>query len=126
MTREAKTIAKLDLDLDVIVTSSLLRAKQTAEIVAERLDMRDALREDARLAGNFDTAALAAILQDYGNADTIMLVGHEPDMSATVGRLIGGAAIDLKKGGIACVELPDRSSMRGSLLWLVPPKVLVL
>jgi phosphohistidine phosphatase len=126
MTREAKTIAKLDLGLDAIVTSPLARAKQTAQIVADRLDMHDKLREDERLAGNFDTSKLAAILQERADDATIMLVGHEPDFSAIVGRLAGGANIDLKKGGLACVDIPDRSSMQGRLLCLLPPKVLVL
>ena len=51
MEREAKGIAELSLDLDCIVTSPLLRAKQTAEIVADRLDTSRKLVEDPRLGG---------------------------------------------------------------------------
>jgi len=125
MAREAKTIAKLDLGLDIILTSPLVRARETAEIVADRLNLRDKLREDSRLAEGFGAGQLAAILHDHAD-QTLMLVGHEPDMSATVGRLTGGAKIDLKKGGLACIELHDRSSMQGELLWLVTPKILIL
>jgi phosphohistidine phosphatase SixA len=55
-----------------------------------------------------------------------MLVGHEPNMSATIGHLVGGARLDLKKGGLACIDLPDPASRAGALLWLIPPKVPVL
>jgi phosphohistidine phosphatase len=126
MAREAKTIAKLDLDLDAILTSPLMRAKQTAKIVADRLDLNERLFEDRRLAGNFDTTQLAAILRDRSDAENLMLVGHEPDMSAIVGNLAGDADIDLKKGGLACVELSDLGSMQGRLLWLATPKLLTI
>jgi phosphohistidine phosphatase SixA len=55
-----------------------------------------------------------------------MLVGHEPSFSATVGRLIGRAAIDFKKGALARVYLSDTSELEGELMWLVPPRVLLL
>ena len=126
LAREAKTLAKLDLDVDLIVTSPLLRAKQTAEIVGGRLGLKKNIVEDARLAGGFDPERLAAILQDYPDAKGAMLVGHEPDFSTTVGRLVGDAQIDLKKGGVACVDLPDRAAMHGRLLWLVSPKILTI
>lgn len=124
MEREAKALSKIGLTVDAIVTSPLLRAKETAEIVADRLSLRKKLIEDARLGGGFDITQLAALLQKYPEADSIMLVGHEPDFSATVGAITGTGRIDLKKGGLACVELTDPASMRGELLWLVPPKIL--
>jgi phosphohistidine phosphatase SixA len=53
-----------------------------------------------------------------------MVVGHEPDFSATIGALIGGGSIICRKGGLALVELPDAHSHKGELLWLVPPRIL--
>src|SRR5579863_1768179 len=91
MEREAKAIADLDLDVDTIVASPLLRARQTAEIVADRL--RVGLVEDARVAQGFGVESVAAILRERDQAESIMFVGHEPAMSATVGRLVGGASI---------------------------------
>lgn len=126
MAREATTMAKLSLALDVIVTSPLVRAKQTALIIARTLKLRDCLVEDERLGFDFDPDRLAAVLQDHATANAIMLVGHEPSMSQTIGHLVGGARIDLKKGGLASVELPDPSSPAGELAWLIPPKVLAL
>lgn len=126
MAREAKTIAKLDLGLDVIITSPLLRAKETARIVADRLKMGDELIEDERLGPDFDATRLSAILQERAIADAIMLVGHDPSMTEMVGQLAGGARIDLKKGGLACVDVRDFASLNGQLVCLVTPKILAL
>ena len=124
MEREAKAIEDLQLELDVIVTSPLVRARETAEIVAERLEMRGDLVEDERLAEGFDAERLGAILRDHSDAKSIMLVGHEPDMSAVIGHAIGDGRVELKKGAVACVEFADATSPRGELLWLAPPRIL--
>ncbi|MGZ3499648.1 MAG: phosphohistidine phosphatase SixA [Vulcanimicrobiaceae bacterium] len=126
MAREAKTIAQLQLAPDLIITSPLVRAKQTAEIVAERLKMRDRLIDDERLGLDFGLGELRQILQEHANASALLLVGHDPSMSQTVGQLVGGARINLKKGSLAYVDLPDASSVDGVLVWLIPPKVLTL
>jgi phosphohistidine phosphatase len=122
--QEAKTIAGLGLELDVIITSPLVRARQTAEIVAKELDIRDALHLDERVGLGFSATELAAILHDYATAQHVMLVGHEPSMSATVGELIGGGDVDFKKGALACVEVAHESPLRGRLMWLASPKLL--
>jgi phosphohistidine phosphatase len=125
MEREARAIADLSLDLDCIVTSPLLRAKETAEIVAERLDLQRKLVEDPRLAERFNLERLGAILSAHADAQAIMLVGHEPSMSSTAGRAIGGASIELKKAALAGIELEDPASTNGTLFCLIPPRVLV-
>jgi phosphohistidine phosphatase len=124
MEREARAIADLELEIDLIITSPLLRARQTAEIVAERLKIADRSIEDARIAHGFDVEACRAILAAHSDAESLLLVGHEPTMSATLGQLIGAANVELKKGGLAGVELADSSSTSGTLICLIPPKVL--
>jgi phosphohistidine phosphatase len=124
MQREARAIADLTLELDAIVTSPLLRARQTAEIVASQLKLRDEIVEDVRLAGGFDARRLSEILDDHDKADAIMLVGHEPTMSAAIGRSIGDASIELKKAALAGVVFANASATRGTLICLIPPKVL--
>ncbi|MBV8066793.1 MAG: histidine phosphatase family protein [Candidatus Eremiobacteraeota bacterium] len=124
MEYEAKAIEKLALDLDRIVTGPLLRALQTAAVVAERLNMEERLALDPRLAPGFDLERFRAIVHDHADAAAIMLVGHEPSMSATLGRAIGNASIELKKAALAGVELEDETST-GTLVCLIPPKVLV-
>lgn len=126
MTQAVKTIAALRLNIDVIVTSPLVRAKQTATIVAKRLKLEDRLIEDARLGGGFGSSALAEILAEQRMADAVMLVGHEPGMSRTVGEMVGGADVEFKPGSLACVNVPEPANLRGSLLWLVPAKILAV
>jgi phosphohistidine phosphatase len=126
MTREAKTIAALNLELDVILTSPLVRAKQTAAIVAEKLDIADRLIEDERLGAGFGPNRLVDILAEYAGANAILLVGHEPGMSRTIAHLAGGVAVDVKKGSLARVDLADPATLQGELVWLIPPKVLAL
>lgn len=124
MAREAKTIARLVDDLDRILTSPLVRARQTADIVADELSLEDRVVEDERLGAGFDLENLRAILSDHNDGSVLMLVGHEPGMSATVSALIGGGSVEMKKGGLARVDLSNAEAQRGTLAWLTPPKVL--
>lgn len=125
MQREAKGMQDLGVVPDRIITSPLTRAKETAQIVAQRLHLEKRLIEDERLADSFDAKRLAGILRDHGKDDSVMLVGHEPDFSETIGELVGGASVDLKKGGLARIDLDSSSSTRGELVWLLPPKALM-
>ncbi|HEX5275995.1 MAG TPA: phosphohistidine phosphatase SixA [Candidatus Rubrimentiphilum sp.] len=124
MAQEARAFRKMGLKLDAILTSPLVRAKETAAIMASELRMVS--KEDERLGGDFDVSALEEILKGCADLKTLMVVGHEPSFSAVVGRLIGEGRLELKKGGVACVELPDPSTMTGELHFLIPPKVLLL
>lgn len=123
MAREAATLAKLNLNPDLILTSPLVRAYQTAEIAAQHLNLTDKLATDERLSPGFGTNELAKILTAYPEAKALMLVGHEPDLSQVIGDLIGGGRVICKKGSLACVELSNKS-LRGELAWLIPPSVL--
>lgn len=126
MKQEAEAFAKLELEPDVVVTSPLVRAVQTAEIVADHLKRGAKLVKDERLGPDFGPKALAEILSSYPKADALLLVGHEPGMSDAISYLIGGGRVVCKKGGLACVEVSDPASMAGELVWLIPPKVLTL
>ena len=120
----AAALARLDLDVGMIITSPLVRARQTAEIVARALGLGSKIVEDHRLAPGFDAEKLRAILLDHRNAGDVMVVGHEPDFSETVGALVGGGNVVMRKAGLALVELSNARADRGRLLWLVPPKIL--
>lgn len=126
LTREGTGIDKLGIKPDVIITSPLLRACQTAEIVAKELNMTDKLVEDQRLAPGFGVGKLSQIVRDHGKANSIVLVGHEPDFSTTISHLVGGGEIICKKGSLVYVDLPNRTTMKGALVWLIPPKALAL
>jgi phosphohistidine phosphatase len=123
---EAEFISKLDLGLDHILTSPLARAYQTAEIVAEHLGMLDRLEIDDRISPGFGRAELAEIINKYPQADSLMVVGHEPDFSMTIEGLIGGGSVVCKKGSLARVDLTGMGFLSGELVWLIPPKAMVL
>ena len=126
MWTQARTIARLDLRLDVILTSPLTRAFQTADIVARELNMVEQLEQGERLAPGFDRDNLEQVLADHPDAKNIMLVGHEPDFSLTISALTGGGKVILKKGGLARVDITATDPLQGGLVWLLPPKIMLL
>jgi phosphohistidine phosphatase len=89
-------LRELGIGIDACLTSPKVRARETARIAAEVLGV-EVEETEALRGGPFDALELAA-----GRGD-VLLVGHEPDFSAEVGRLTG-ANIALKKGGIAVVD----------------------
>lgn len=124
MEQEADTIAKLKLGLDVILTSPLTRARQTAEIVALRLGLSEACFAEEGLGLDFDLDALAALLANYPDAARLLLVGHEPSFSEVISAISGGSAIVCKKGSLARVDVAAGREPMGELVWLIPPRVL--
>ena len=123
---EADFIAGLAPGIDGVITSPLVRAAETAEIVASRLGLAGVVTTDRRLGFGFDLPELAAMLAGLA-ADRrhIMLVGHEPSFSRVIGDLVGGASVVMKKGALARVDLRPGSDPRGQLIWLLQPRVMV-
>jgi phosphohistidine phosphatase len=118
MKKVATFLKRLRIPLEQIVTSPLPRAKQTAEIVAKKLEID--LSEDRRLAPGFGSANLKQLLRNY-SGKSVMVVGHEPDFTKTISSLTG-ASLKLSKAGLALVDV-DPTLMEGRLLWLFPPKI---
>jgi phosphohistidine phosphatase len=126
MSAAAEAIAAFHLDLDMILTSPYRRAQQTAEIVASALKPALATTVDDRLAPGFTHHELSHILRENAELKALMLVGHEPDFSTSIAACIGGGRVECGKGALARVQLRDAKSMHGSLVWLVPARVLGL
>jgi phosphohistidine phosphatase len=124
MAREAAGIRALGLSLDLIISSPLVRAHQTAEIVAKAQDPPVRLVQDGRVGPGFGPQQLTAIIGEHRRAAALMFVGHEPDFSETIGLVTGGGRVTMKKGALACVELDDPGSAHGTLVWLIPARVL--
>ena len=123
MQAEARAMEALRVRPDAILSSPLARARQTADIMANRLRVK--VIEEPLLAPGFDIRRLPRVLAGQGGGGDLMLVGHEPDFSATIGALVGGAAVVMKKGGLARVDLAAPDRLRGELVWLLPPRALV-
>ena len=113
----AKFLDRLKVRPDLIVTSPLPRAAQTAEIEADYLKAK--LRKDELLAPGFGPSKLRTVLRRH-RAKVLMLVGHEPDFTQVISELTG-ASLKLSKGGVALLDV-DPESEEGKLLWLFPPK----
>jgi phosphohistidine phosphatase len=125
----ANALGKLGVKPDIILTSPFVRAHQTAEITATVLRLKKRLQVCQHLASGGDAKRLIAeISKSHGRAESVMLVGHEPDLSQLASLLISGkpdgAMIELKKGGLCVLETDTlRAGKCATLLWLAPPKV---
>ena len=113
----AKFLDRLKVRPDLIVTSPLPRAVQTAEIAADYLKAK--LRKDELLAPGFGMTNLRIVLTRH-HAKVLMLVGHEPDFTNIISGLTS-ASLKLCKAGVALLDI-DPEAEEGKLLWLFPPK----
>jgi phosphohistidine phosphatase len=114
----AKFLNRLGVKPNLVVTSPLPRALQTAEIASEQLKTK--LQQDEALEPGFGITGLRTVLEQH-HAKALMLVGHEPDFSSVISALTG-ASLKLSKAGVALVDL-DPETEKGRLLWLFPPKL---
>ncbi len=124
MRQVAASLSELVPQLGLIATSPLLRARQTAEIVAAayggaRSRVTDALRPGS------DGPALVAFLAAQRGLEVAAVVGHEPTLGRQASYLLAGQAesfLDLKKGGAALLELDSGWRAGGARLrWLLEP-----
>jgi phosphohistidine phosphatase len=120
--RLASLLAEIGWKPDVILTSPKVRAAETARIVGQAVDVKPA--DEQILASSFDLSDVATVLADHPDARRVVLVGHDPDFSSLASTLTG-AAIELRKGAIARIDLQDSSPAagQGALRWLIPPGV---
>lgn len=122
MQAEARALKKLGVQVSVVLTSPLVRARETAEIVAETLACP--LAEEQALAAGCTLSELSEALDSRGMAGSVMVVGHEPDFSIMIGQIIGGGRVEMKKGALACLEVIGVDRGTGVLRWLIPGKTL--
>lgn len=113
-------LKKLNLNISHIYTSPRIRALQTAQIASEALDIEAQITE--HLNYGFNHVALQTILAPHADDAHIMLVGHEPTFSQTIAYLTGGN-IDIKRGGLARVDVSKANLQSGVLVWLIAPRV---
>jgi phosphohistidine phosphatase len=125
MAGTARTLAGLALGVDVVLSSPLTRAKQTARILAEALAPPGGLLLEPRLGLGFTTRDLESMLREYRDWETLLMVGHEPSFSAVIGDVIGGGQVTVKKGSLLRVDLHGQRPPRGVLAWSLPPRLLV-
>jgi phosphohistidine phosphatase len=108
-----------------LISSPYLRARQTAEIIAQALGLPHvAIELHEGIEPGEDPSAILGALSRGEPVDTL-LCGHAPHLDRLIARVAGAPQpfTELKKGGAACLELPGGSPAPGTLLWLLPPSV---
>ena len=126
MRKSVRGLSRLGVTLDVVLTSPLVRARQTAEIVAAGVSPRPSLISAESLAPDGSFAAVVADLEKHVRKGHIGLVGHEPGIGELAARLIGSRhAIEFKKGAVCRIDLATiPPSGPGDLRWLLTPKIM--
>jgi len=124
--KEAKALDAIGVAIDHIITSPLVRTKQTADIFAESLKSKPSVSQSDALAPAGTSTAVVQELAKHMRKGRIALVGHEPNIGELAGRLIGARMpLEFKKGGICRIDFevfPPKGI--GQLRWFVTPRML--
>jgi phosphohistidine phosphatase len=125
-TRVAAGLRQLEVKPDLILSSPLRRAEETARLVAETLTPTPSIELYPALAGGFAAEAIVKQLRPYRGVSALLLVGHQPDLGDLASYLMTGAAslapLPFRKAGVAAITvggLPPRSA--GLLEWFLTP-----
>jgi len=121
--RAARLLRSAGMLPEIVLTSPLIRARQTAEEFCLTAGMPGALIQGWLACGMGPEKAMVE-LASFKDFKRIAIVGHEPDFSTLVEWLLGvsGGAVEFKKGAIACLRIQPPSRF-GTLRYLVPPKL---
>ncbi len=125
-----KGLAKLGVQLDLIITSPFARAVETAEIVATVMGLsKKEIEQSGNLAPGASPEDLFAEIKGHAGVEAIALIGHQPDLGGLIERIIqsdaGALSIQLKKGGVCCLNVTETvPTLRGDLIWLLTPRQL--
>ena len=127
----ADAMEALELSFDRILSSPYLRARQTAEIVAEALEARQKLELSDTLTPGGSIKRLVELLNRLEpSPESVLLVGHEPYLSGLISLLVSGKetfAVVMKKGGLCKLTIESFKPGRcAALQWLLTPKQMAL
>ncbi len=127
----AEAIEGMELEFDLILSSPYVRARQTAEIIAEAFNQRKKLSYSEALTPSGSAAKLIGYLNQLEpRPKDVLLVGHEPYLSQFIALLVGGdtgLAVIMKKGGLCKLSADSLEPRRcAALEWLLTPKQMAL
>jgi phosphohistidine phosphatase len=119
----ARMLGALKVQVDVIISSPLKRALQTAQFVGTELGYEAKVEVSSALGPDGDFPALQKLIEKYGDREGVLMVGHNPNLFQFLGRIItgnGGAGVRLRKGSVARIDMSKHPPL---LQWLVDPRM---
>lgn len=119
MAVQARGMRALSIAPDAVLTSPLVRCAETAAIVCAHIG--GVPRPDARLRPGLDLDALGEVLLEHPGIGTVLVCGHQPDMSELTEELTGGARVEFRKGSLAVLDVEVLRPDGGTLVALYPP-----
>ncbi len=124
----AAGLARIGVEVDWIVSSPLVRAVETSEIVGEALSGKPPMELCDALRPGGSAEALIAFIAKRADRRRVLVVGHEPDLSELAARLIGAggsANLAFKKGGCCLITFPEfPPKSPGRLMWWLTPRIM--
>jgi phosphohistidine phosphatase len=121
-------LTRMDVEIDLVLSSPFVRARQTAEILVRGFKGKPRLEFTNQLTPEADPKHLVEEIRHHRMQHRLVLVGHEPYLSKLVGTLISGAEgceLSLKKGGACKLESEHLEYGRSATLkWLLTQKQL--
>lgn len=126
----ARGLGTLKVRPNLILTSPLRRAQETAAILARGLDNVEMTELSQLAEPGVHPADLGQLLAGYQGVDEVMVVGHQPTLGKLASFLLTGSAegcaIEFKKGGLACLSAHNDTELRRYRLeWLLTPRALL-
>jgi phosphohistidine phosphatase len=129
MRQIAKGLRILGADFDLILSSPYVRARETAEILADVFKIKADIAFSENLIPMGDPDQLIAEMNEKHSANSIAIVGHEPQLTSMVSLLVAentSVDITLKKGGVCRLSADDfHHTHKATLEWLLTPSLLV-
>jgi phosphohistidine phosphatase len=124
--KSARGMVRLGVAFDVILTSPLVRARETADVVASVYDPRPHIVTAESLAPGGAFHALLTDLEKQARRTRIALVGHEPGIGELAARLAGSRhPLEFKKGALCRIDVEAfPPTGHGSLRWLLTPRIM--
>jgi phosphohistidine phosphatase len=129
-TKQAKAVGRFCRDHEIlpelVLSSPLVRAHETARVVAVALELVERLKIVDFLKPAMGVETVISSLEKYADRTSIMLVGHEPDLSELASVLLGSGteSLHIRKGTLLRLSLPKLKPGAGTLEFLLPVKLL--
>jgi|SRR5579864_470653 len=119
-----RALAALNVQPDVIISSPLKRATQTASLIGNEIGYEGKLQLETAMKPEASFAEFHRMLDKYARQEAIMVVGHNPSITEFLARLITRsgteALLEFKKGAVARAETVRRAAR---LNWFLTPKL---